>query len=115
MNEYEQIENYKLTENISVTKRIHPVWLDWRKMQQMGDNNPLKGFVHEHTPILGKYHYVYTSKKGEISLIEMPDYFRDGIDWWEAMAFKGPEDLTHDEMRFRSKQEAEEWIKNVLD
>lgn len=112
MNDYQQVENYQLTDNISVTKRIHPVWMDWRMMQQM-DPSPLT--VHRHTPIIGKYWYIYTSKKGEISLVELPNYFLDGIDFWEIMAFKGPEELTHDEERFLSKAEAEVRIKELLE
>lgn len=112
MNDYQQVENYQLTDNISVTKRVHPVWLDWKQMQDMGT---LKGFAHEHTPIVGKDWYIYTSKKGEISLVELPNYFLDGIDFWEIMAFKGPEELTHDEERFLSKAEAEVRIKELLE
>ncbi|WP_411753262.1 hypothetical protein [Serratia sp. (in: enterobacteria)] len=111
MNDYQQIENYKFTENISVTKRIHPVWLDWRMMQEM---KPSPLTLHRNTPILGKYHYIYTSKKGEISLVEMPNYFLDGIDLWEIMQI-GNTDLDCDEERFRSKEEAEKRIKEILD
>ena len=112
MNDYQQVDSYKFTENISVVKSIHPVWKEWRYMQEMKPS-PLS--LHRNTPIIGKYHYMYMSKKGEISLVELPNYFLDGIDLWEAMAMKGPDELTHNEMRFRSKEEAEVWIKKMLD
>lgn len=110
MNEpwFQEAEKSKLTDNITVTKSIHPMYLEWLRIRHMMT-------IHQNTPLVGKYHYLYFSKKGEISLIEMPNYLMDGIDWWEAMALKGPEELSHDEQRFRSKEEAEVWIKEVLD
>lgn len=107
---YEKQQN--LTANITVDRYIHRVWQEWDWMRKM---KPSPLTTHLHTPIVGKYGYRYYSKKGEISLVELPNYFLDGIDLWEIMALKGPEELTNEEERFHSKAEAEVRIKELLD
>lgn len=68
----------------------------------------------EGTPykIFGKYQYIYTSKKGKVSLIKLINYFRDGKDLWEIYCLEG--DLFDDVERFDTKKEAVITIKKYL-
>ena len=62
---------------------------------------------------IGRWQYIYSSSKGKISLIKLPNYFGDGQDFWEIYSLEG--DLFEDVERFKTKKEAEEKIKNYLD
>ena len=97
---------------INVEKREHPVWQDWKRIQE---TNPEILTTHRYKSIIGQYQYIYQSKKGTISLVELPNYFMDGIDWWEIMQMNDDTDLVDDIERFRSKEEAEVRIKELLD
>lgn len=83
-------------------KRIHPVYKDWEKYGKPRDM-PL---------IMGKYRYIYSSDKGEISLVEFPNYFGNGNDVWEIYCLKGK--LFDDVERYDSKEKAEKRIKELL-
>lgn len=63
--------------------------------------------------IFGKWHYIYSSDKGEISLIQLPNYFMDGKTIWEIYSLEG--DLFEGVERFTTKREAEVQIKKYLD
>ena len=88
--------------NLQIEKRIHRAW---KELQ----HSPLKDKIPS---ICGKYQYIYTTDKGQISLVELKDYFRDGKDLWEIYSLKG--DLFEDVERFDSKEEAEIKIKEIL-
>lgn len=60
----------------------------------------------------GKYQYIYSSNKGEISLVRLADYIIESIDFWEIYCLKG--DLFDDVERFKSKKEAERRIFELL-
>lgn len=62
--------------------------------------------------MFGKYQYIYESDKGQISLLKLINYFRDGHDLWEIYCLEG--DLFDDVERFNTKKEAEERIKDLL-
>ena len=62
--------------------------------------------------LFGEYQYFYSSEKGEISLIELKNYFGDGKDLWEIYSLKG--DLFEDVERFESQEEAEDVIKKYF-
>jgi hypothetical protein len=62
--------------------------------------------------VIGRKQYFYTSLKGKISLIFLPNYFMDGVDWWEIYALEG--DLIEDIERFKSKKGAEKRINELL-
>jgi len=62
--------------------------------------------------IFGDWQYIYTGKKGQISLVELIDYYGDGIDRWEIYSLQG--ELFDDVERFKSKEEAERRIKELL-
>ena len=76
-------------ENIKVERRVHNGYKEL-------ENSPYK--------IFGKYQYIYTSDKGEISLIKLVNYFRDGKDLWEIYCLEGK--LFEDVERFDTKKEA---------
>ena len=76
-------------EKIKVERRVHNGYKEL-------ENSPYK--------IFGKYQYIYTSDKGEISLIKLVNYFRDGKDLWEIYCLEGK--LFEDVERFDTKKEA---------
>ena len=76
-------------ENIKVERRVHNGYKEL-------ENSPYR--------IFGKYQYIYTSDKGEISLIKLINYFRDGKDLWEIYCLDGG--LFQDVERFDTKKEA---------
>lgn len=82
---------------MEVEKKIHRLWKE-------GNKAGLK--------LVGKWHYVYSSKKGKISLVKFINYFHDGKDFWEIYCIKG--NLIDDIERFPTKKEAEERIKQLL-
>ena len=89
--------------NIHMEKVVHQVWLEWKSMP------------HEimKDPIIGKYQYIFTNEKGqEISLVELPNYFRDGVTFWEIYCLEG--DLFEDIERFGTFDEAMEASKKYL-
>jgi hypothetical protein len=99
-------ELIKWTDTINITKTIHPLWTDWLKYK---DNLNMSQRMRE-SPLAGKWHYIYESQKGIISLIVLLDYFRDGVDWWEIHG-----NPIEDVERFLSKEEAEVRIKELLE
>ena len=83
---------------ISVEKRIHPAWIEWKKIGKKYELDK---------DLVGKWQYIYTSDKGEVSLIQIVT------------------DLTHKNMkweiyyknivrRFKTKAEAEIKIRSML-
>jgi hypothetical protein len=91
---------------INVTKRVHPIWLEFEAINRINPEMPLP------PSILGKYQYIYESEKGSISLVELPNYFMDSITLWEIYSLEG--NLFEDIERFNSKEEAEERINELL-
>ena len=84
-------------EKMKVERRIHEGYKEL-------ENSPYK--------IFGKYQYIYTSGKGEISLIKLINYYRDGKDLWEIYCLEGS--LFEDVERFNTKKEAVVEIKKYL-
>jgi len=64
------------------------------------------------SPIIGEDHFVYSSDKGSISLILLPNYFLNGKDLWEIYSLEG--DLFDDVERFPSFKKAEERVHYYL-
>lgn len=54
--------------------------------------------------IIGSTQFIYSSKKGEISLISLPNYNRDGTTEWEIYCLKG--DIFEDIERFETFEKA---------
>lgn len=91
---------------MKVVRKIHPLWQSFQKIAK----TKIFG-LHAHR-IFGKWQYFYSSKKGKISLIELPNYLMDGKTLWEIFCIKGS--LFPDIDRFNSKEEAEERILHLL-
>jgi len=62
--------------------------------------------------LFGKYQYIYSSDKGEISLVQFKNYFKTGDNFWEIYCLKG--ELFEDVEKFKTKKEAEKVIKKYL-
>jgi hypothetical protein len=56
-------------------------------------------------PIIGKWQYVIESNRGIISIVELPDYFMDGVTLWEMYCMEG--NLFEGERRFMTYVDAE--------
>jgi len=67
-----------------------------------------KGMGHKIPQYFGKYQYIYSSKKGKISLIFLKKYYN----CWEIYCLEG--DIFEDCERFPTKKEAEKRIKELL-
>lgn len=63
--------------------------------------------------ILGEEQQIFSSEKGKISLIELPNYFKDGKDLWEIYCLKG--NLFDDIERFCTQKKAIERIYELLE
>ena len=91
-----------MRKDIKVEKRIHEGYKEFEKCKEKG----LK--IRQ---MLGKYQYIYSSNKGEISLIYLPNYFPNQS-FWEIYSLKG--NLFKDVERFDTKKEAEKRIEKLL-
>lgn len=80
---------------MNVEKKEHPVW---------------KEMVNTDCSIIGKYQHIFSNEKGRMSMIELPNYFRDGIDLWEIYCLEG--ELFDDIERFNTPENA---IKRVYE
>ncbi|MGD1838459.1 MAG: hypothetical protein ACPKPY_10435 [Nitrososphaeraceae archaeon] len=90
---------------IQIEKRIHPIWTDFSQAD-------LKSYI-QHGPAIGKYQYILTSKKGQISIAELPDQSKNGITFWELYCLDG--DLFEDKQRLHSYKEAEQTARKYLE
>ena len=90
-----------MNKQIKTEKKIHQGYWSKDKAKAMGIPQ-----------IFGKYQYIYSSKKGEISLIRLKDYLRKSHNFWEIYSLKG--NLFEDVERFGTKEEAEKRINEVL-
>ena len=78
------------------------MWVQWKTLDMLQRNIM--------PSILGQWQYFYEKGNIRISLVELPNYFRDGVDLWEICGGG----LTEDVERFRTKEEAEERIYELL-
>lgn len=85
--------------------RIHPLWEEFEKIKSSG-YKVLK-------PGVGKWQYLFSSKKGKISCVQFTDYFLDGKDFWEIYCLEG--DLFDGTPRFDTLKEARIASENILD
>ncbi len=97
---------WKLTDNILVQKYMHPMYASWLKIRNVDPENGLLN-----TPLMGKWHYIYRSPKGRISLVELADEFHKDYPW-ETCGSLEPDNY---ERRFATRDEAEARIKELLD
>jgi hypothetical protein len=76
-----------------IQKKVHSGFKEFERIKHLGVKQ-----------CFGKYQYILSSKKGEISLIELKDYFNDNEDLWEIYSLKG--NLFEDIERFKTKKQA---------
>ena len=63
--------------------------------------------------MFGKYQYIFSSNKGKISCVNLPNYLGDGY-YWEIYAFED-KNLFTDVKRFKTLKEAREEARRYLD
>ena len=90
---------------IHIEKRIHPIWTDFSPSE-------IKSYIQQ-GPAIGKYQYILTSKKGQISIAELPDQSKDGVAFWELYCLDG--DLFEDRQRLHTYAEAEQAARKYLE
>lgn len=91
---------------MKVQKLIHKKWKEANEI-----NKDKETSLHLDS-VIGKYQYIYSGKKGTISLIELTNFFQDNVTLWEIYSTKG--DLIDVIERFDSKKEAEIRIAQIL-
>lgn len=81
-----------------------------------------EGIIHRQ--LFGKYHFLFSSSKGEISMIQLVNYHKDGDNFWEIFQINKREKffqiwrkkmLFEDTERFNRRQDAEQRIRELLD
>ena len=91
---------------MKIERKIHHIWKEAIRLKKPHENIIL--------PItIGKWNYIYTSNKGQISLINLLDYFPHNKYIWEIYSLKG--NLFEDVEKFTTKKEAELKIKQLLE
>ena len=89
---------------ITVVEEIHQIWkASQRAKEKLNVELP---------SVVGKYHTLFTSEKGKISMIELPDYFGDGKTFWEICS-SGK--FFSDCERFTSWQDCMKRIRGLLE
>jgi hypothetical protein len=90
---------------IKVVERIHPGFLEWQKARERGI---------KFTQMFGHARFIYTSPKGEISLIQIiagslqPELFM-----WEIYSLNG--NLFEDVERFKEFEDADKAARSYLE
>ncbi len=88
---------------MEINKNIHNTWKEINAIRKRG--------YKVRYPV-GKYRYVYESKKGKISLVCLKHYF-GSKNVWEIFSLVG--NLFDDVERFKTRKNAEKRIKELLD
>ena len=88
---------------MEIEKRVHQIYKEFERAKKQDIKT---------SQLVGKYQYIYSEGKKEISLVLFLDYFGDGKDFWEIYSLKGS--LFNDVERFNTKEEAEKQIKKYL-
>jgi len=92
---------------IKVKKTEHDMWKMRRKLSESHLLKELR------CPYIGRWHYFYSSSKGEISLISIHHYFFSDRTRWEICCLVG--NLLNNCKAFSSKKEAEKRIWELLE
>lgn len=101
-----------LSDEIRVEKKVHKGYTEWLKAKRFIKKGENKFKLKQ---IFGKYHYIYSSPKGMISLIELKKYdILDKKDMWEIYELS-KNNLFNDVLRFNSKEQAVKRIKGLLE
>lgn len=88
---------------MKVQKKIHPIFWSNIRLKRL--------YPYQRFSLIGKYQYIYTLRKGRISLISLPDYFMDKKTLWEIYCING--ELFEDIERFDTKSQALKRIKEL--
>ena len=91
---------------INIEKKQHPLYIPLYKLR-----NPTREKNRAFSRI-GKWQYIYSNKKEQISLIKIINHYHNNRDVWEIHNTKG--DLFEDIEIFKSKKEAEKRIFSLL-
>ena len=86
---------------MKIERKRHNIWGEFDKITDKRLKPPVEEFQ-----------YIYSTSKGKISLIELPNYFLDGVTLWEIYSLEG--ELFEDVERFNSKEAAEKRINKIL-
>jgi len=81
---------------------LHNGYVEWDEARKEG---------HKITQLFGKYHHIFWSAKGRISLVKLNDFL--GIWYWEIMSLEG--ELFEDVERFDTKKKAMQRIEELLE
>lgn len=84
--------------------RIHRGYAEFERARKEG---------HGIKQLFGKHQYIFSSKKGKISLVYLMDPFMDDKNYWEIYSLEG--DLIEDVERFKSRILAEIRVKEILE
>jgi hypothetical protein len=100
-----------MVNKIQVQKRLHKGWIEWQEMKKKHPDIARK--MSHPNGFFGKYQYIFTSNRGEISMIELPNYWKKGENLWEIYELSANK-LFEDTQRFSSKKKAEKVVKHLL-
>jgi len=96
----EKDEKNEILEKVS----IHRGYAEWEEAKNRGINVRC---------MFGKYHRIFYSDKGEISLVQIKNYFVGSYKFWEIYCLKG--NFFKDTERFDTKKEAVNKIRSYLE
>ncbi len=83
-------------------KIVHKAYQEFQDSRKKG---------HKIPQIVGKYHYIFSNSKGEISMMKQMRNYNNMPDFWEIYCLVG--DLFKDTERFYGKDGKKEAIKKV--
>lgn len=90
-------------------KRIHSLYKEWIMIRKRHPDILLECLI-------GKYQYLFSTKRGTISCVLFNNYFRDEKDFWEIFPIKGKRAVMRTGcMRFKTFEEAKEAAREILE
>lgn len=106
-------------DTIKRQKKEHSVWqhqmnllTDKSFIRKMKSKGYPKKQIEETIDIMGQWKYLFSSKKGNVSMIKIREYCPSR--WvWEIYAYENPK-LFSDCLRFKTKKQAEKVIRRYL-
>jgi len=99
-----KISNPFQKHEVKIEKRIHKGWKELESIEDKHINISKDFPATRIRQIFGKWQYILSSPKGKISIVYFPDYFADGISFWEIYCLEGA--LFEDTERKNTKEEA---------
>jgi hypothetical protein len=100
--------NVKMVESLSGIKTIHGAWKEFEEITKKNK------YRWKYTPLgIGKYQYIFSSRKGMISLIKLKDYILGtNAVLWEIYCLKG--NLFESTEGFNEREDAINRIRQLL-